>query len=32
MGELYTADIICYGVPSPGAFQSYLRMLEGRSG
>lgn len=32
MGELFTADIICYGVPSPGAFQSYLKMLEGRAG
>lgn len=32
MGELYTAGIVCYGAPSPGAFQSYLGMLEGRSG
>lgn len=31
-GELYTADIICYGTPSPGAFQSYLGMLEKRAG
>ena len=27
-GRLLTADIVCYGVPSPGAFQAYLGMLE----
>ena len=31
-GELYTADIICYGTPSPGAFQAYLGMLEKHTG
>lgn len=31
-GRLLTADIVCYGTPSPGAFQAYLRMLEKRHG
>lgn len=28
---LYTCDLICWGVASPGAFQSFLSMLEHRS-
>lgn len=28
---LYTCDLICWGVASPGAFQSFLSMLERRS-
>lgn len=31
-GELFTADIVCYGAPSPGAFQSYLASLEKHAG
>ena len=27
-GTLYTCDIFCLGVPSPGAFQSYLEFVE----
>ncbi len=26
--NLYTIDIICHGVPSPGVFQSYLKYLQ----
>lgn len=29
---LYTCDLICYGIASPGAFQTFLSMLERRSG
>lgn len=31
-GTLLTADIICFGVPTPAAFQSYLCMLEQKAG
>lgn len=30
-GRLLTADIVCFGTPSPAAFQSYLLMLENRA-
>ncbi len=29
---LYTCDLICWGTPSPAVFQSFLAMLERRSG
>lgn len=31
-GELLTADIVCYGTPSPGALQCYFGMLESGAG
>lgn len=31
-GILYTCDLICYGVPSPAAFQDYIALLEKHSG
>lgn len=31
-GSLFTCDVICYGVPSPGAFQSFCALLEKKSG
>lgn len=31
-GVLVTCDLICLGAASPGAFQAYVRWLEGRAG
>lgn len=31
-GNLYTCDLICYGVASPAAFQDYISLLEKHSG
>lgn len=31
-GNLFTCDLICYGVPSPEVFQSFCSLLEKKSG
>lgn len=31
-GKLYTCDLICWGTPSPTAFQEFLKMVEGHAG
>lgn len=31
-GKLYTCDLICWGTPSPAAFQEFLGMVEGHTG